>query len=200
MFLMPVLCNRIATAAMVPPNAAGLTAVGQALVGLSVCTTVGVTSGATDGFLRVPSLDDDDANVPEWNVAAIPRTLARTLVVPSLVEEVLWRVVLQPPGMSWWPHMMLVNVAFAAYHTVGSTALAERCQGRQGARAVFTNPAFLTLAFVLGNACSYAYVFSGYSLWAPVVTHALPVTLWLTLLGGDQALSTPGGLTSRRVE
>lgn len=193
------LIQRIATAAMVVPNAAGVTAVAQALGAMGLATTTFTLCGGwTDKFIRLPqspqSLNDDDDNTNGNPLfVQLPTTLARTFFVPSLVEEVVWRVALQPPGTSW-PHAMAVNAAFSAYHILGSATLAERFEGRQGARAVFADPAFLTLAFVLGNACSYAWVQSGYALWAPVVTHAVAVTVWLTVLGGNEALDTPGGL------
>ena len=122
------------------------------------------------------------------------RTFGRSLLIPSLLEEILWRVILQPPGSSVL-RMVGVNVAFSLYHTVGSVFLAERLDGRPGARTVFCNPVFLSLAFVLGNACSWCYVRSGHALWAPVLTHAVVVTIWLTCGNGETALSTPGGLS-----
>ena len=188
--LLAPLWQRVATAAVVPPTVTGVMAVTQGLAGMGACTTLAIIGGNyTEKFIRVPS------TISDANLAALPQTLARTLIVPSLVEEVLWRVILQPPGMPL-PYMILVNLAFAGYHVVGSATLAERLEGRQGARAVFSDPTFLMLAFLLGNACSYTYVKAGYALWAPVVTHAIPVTLWLTSVGGDAALSTPGGLSS----
>jgi predicted Abi (CAAX) family protease len=116
-------------------------------------------------------------------------------MIPSLLEEVVWRVVLQPPGMVWG-RIVVVNAAFSLYHIVGSSPLAE-LEGKIGAKTIFCDPMFLSLAFVLGNACSFAYIRSGHSLWAPVLVHALSVTVWLSFLGGQSALVTKGGLASR---
>ena len=147
------LVQRVVTAAVVVPNAAGAIAVAQALAGMGLATSLAICGGSTDKFIRFDAPRNHGTNL----ACQLPTTLARTLLVPSLVEEVLWRVALQPPGMSW-PHMVAVNAAFAANHVVASATLAERLEGRQGARAVFGDTAFLTLAFLLGNACSYVYV------------------------------------------
>jgi predicted Abi (CAAX) family protease len=151
---------------------------------------------------------DPEEDLP--SIHHVVKTFARTLIVPSVPEELIWRVLLlQPPLIpspsSYWssPRVLFVNVLFAAYHYHGSVILTEIFHKKNdhdrsyaGAKTVFRDPMFLTLAFVLGNACSYAYQRSGYSLWAPVIVHAVSVTVWLTLLSGEKALSTPGGLSS----
>lgn len=205
--------NRLASAAVVPPTFVGVQAVGRALIGMALCTGGATSLGWTQRFVAVPYGKDSwwrrrrrqaqhepkvDENCQEGGLNAgktsLPLTFCRTLVVPGLVEEVVWRVVLQPPGTSW-PVMLAVNAAFAAYHVVGSATAEWYLDGqRQGARAVLADPAFLTLAMVLGNLCSYAYVQAGHALWAPVLVHAATVTVWLDCLGGQRALSTPGGL------
>ncbi len=52
----------------------------------------------------------------------------------------------------------------------------------------FTDPSFLFLTFCLGNVCSYSYIKAGYGLYAPVLIHAISVSVWLTFLGGNPAL------------
>jgi predicted Abi (CAAX) family protease len=187
------LWGRIAKAARTPPNAAGGIATLQALTVVAAVTWGAHASDQTTGFLK---FDPTDERLP--SLSKVSTTFLRTLVAPSLVEEVLWRVVLQPPGSSW-THMMGMNLIFALYHTVGSAFLAEQLEGRKGAKAVFCDPVFLSLALLLGNACSWTWMRSGYALWAPVLTHAVPVTVWLTFLQGDDALSTPGGLVKRQL-
>lgn len=188
--IISVLWNRIASAAVVVPTAQGAMAVGQAVGLMGLCSGCGVGLGLTKRFIQA----DYSCSNPAV-VSTIPKTFVRALFMPGLVEEVVWRVLFQPPGMKWGP-IIAVNAVFAAYHVFGSAILAERLDNRLGARAVFCDPTFLALAFVLGNLCSYAYIQAGYGLWAPVLVHALPVTVWLTVLGGDEALSTPGGLNS----
>lgn len=178
--------SRIAAAAAVRPTARGAVAVVQALNVMAVCAGSAMAASITDRFILL----DTEQHV---GLKEILSTLIRTLVVPSLVEEVFWRVLLQPPATPVY-QIVWINAGFAAYHAVGSSELAERLDGRAGSRAVFRDPAFLSLAFILGNACSFAYIRSGYALWAPVVVHAVPVTMWLTMLSGERALQTPGGL------
>lgn len=179
--------TRIATAATVPPTAKGAIAVTQALGIMAVSAAGATVTGTTARFI---SLDEQLPSLKEFS-----STLVRTLVVPGLVEELLWRVLFQPPTMPAY-QIVAINVAFAFYHVFGSTWLAEHLDGREGARDVFRDPAFLSLAFILGNTCSYAYIKAGYALWAPVVVHSIPVAVWLTIFGGDRALRTCGGLAA----
>jgi hypothetical protein len=53
---------------------------------------------------------------------------------------------------------------------------------------VFTDPSFLFVTLVLGNVCSYSYIQAGYAIYAPVLIHTVSVSIWLTFLGGNQAL------------
>lgn len=208
----------MATAAVVPPNVKGVAAVMQALGALTVCSGGALGLGLTDRFLQ---LDEEffkswrqhqqeqrgDFKNDEYETilsttqqhqqhhrSAFPLTFARTLIMPGLVEELFWRVLCQPPGTKW-SVILAVNAAFTFYHVIGSAPLTEYLDGRRGAKAVFSDPTFLMLAFVLGNVCSYAYIQAGYALWAPVFAHAIPVSVWLTFLKGEEALSTPGGLS-----
>jgi predicted Abi (CAAX) family protease len=183
--------SRLVKAALVAPTWSGAVASAQALTAIAVCTVVAHQTEQTQNFLRL----DRNESLPTISVE-VGKTFLGALVVPSLLEEIFWRVALQPVGTSL-PSMIGVNFAFAMYHVFGSVLLAEQLDGRQGARDVFRDPAFLSLAFVLGNACSWAYVHSSYSLWAPVLTHAIPVTVWLSFLQGNTALSTPGGLPKK---
>jgi len=78
-----------------------------------------------------------------------------------------------------------VNAAFALYHPiVGNIVwkliplrLGLYSLHRPGVTRVFTDPAFLFLAFVLGSVCSAAYMVSGGALYAPVVIHAVAVAV-----------------------
>jgi len=166
----------------------GVSVVVQAVGVMSFCSGCAMSMGLTERFVQFDYCQEH----PEA-VYTLPRTFLRTLIMPGLVEEVVWRVLFQPPGMNWGP-IVAINAAFAIYHVFGSAVLAENFDGRRGARAVFCNPTFVSLAFVLGNLCSYVYIRAGYALWAPVLAHAVPVAVWLSLLGGETALSTPGGL------
>lgn len=108
--------------------------------------------------------------------------VARVFVVPSLVEEMLWRVILQPPTMHWGT-CVLVNAVFAfPYHwTVGAIA------GGEAART-FRHPVFGGMAFLLGNLCSFSYRNASFGAWAPVVVHGILVSIWLTTFDGEAIL------------
>ena len=184
---------------MVPPTKQGAIAVAQALGVFGLCSGCAVGIGVTDRFLDLRYLQghqDQESIEVKFLPLVVGGTFLRVLVLPALVEEILWRVIFQPPGTSWI-QAMAVNAAFTFYHICGSAPMAERIDGHVGAKSVFCDPAFLSLAFVLGNVCSFAYRQAGYALWAPVLVHAVPVTIWLSLLGGESALRARGGLPGR---
>jgi predicted Abi (CAAX) family protease len=171
------LIDRWVSAAWVRPNAAGGWAVVQSIV-----------------IFGVVALRQDLAFAPTWPPTTSKKTpvdaflvLARVLVVPSLVEESLFRVLLQPPGTSL-PMIVLTNGLFAAYHLIAATMAAEYLMDRPGVVRTFRDPQFLGLAFLLGNLCSYSYYMANYGLWAPVLVHAIPVAVWLSCLGGEAVL------------
>jgi predicted Abi (CAAX) family protease len=189
--------QRVLTAAATPPTVTGILAVAESL-GVVAISAAAVSPWSERFLRRDPVRFDTTAPPPATSTVA---TFVRSLFVPGLVEELFWRVLLQPPGLPW-QQGVLVNALFTAYHPVASAPLSRYGfpQQHEGAPAVFSDPVFLLLAFVLGNNCSYAYVRSGHALWAPVVVHAVSVTVWLSCLGGQEALSTSGGLSKRRKE
>lgn len=111
----------------------------------------------------------------------------RVLLLPAIVEEVVFRVLPNPhplerPGA----RAVLVSgvLSLAAYLLLHPLTglLAE-------APTPFLEPSFLFLAGLLGAACLLLYRRSG-SLWPPVLLHWLVVTGWLALggqglLGGE---------------
>jgi predicted Abi (CAAX) family protease len=64
---------------------------------------------------------------------------------------------------------------FVAYHLVNPS---------KRSREVFWDYRFLTLAGVLGAACSFSYWATGGSLLAATVTHWVPVYIWVFFFGG----------------
>lgn len=101
--------------------------------------------------------------------------LLRVLVVPGLLEEVVFRV-LPPPRTA--------GVALAAY------VLVHPLNARlfwPAARPVFYDPLFLLLAALLGGSCTLLYRRTR-SLWPPVALHSLVVSGWLLFFGGEAAL------------
>ena len=122
-----------------------------------------------------------------WNLCrskrAIVRIIITSLFAPAILEEIIFRVLLLPYPASQtlstnnvcWSILSLL--VFVIYHP--ANALTFFPQGKE----TFLDPVFLTLAAILGTACTLAYNLSG-SLWLPVLIHWLAVVLWLLCFGG----------------
>jgi len=112
---------------------------------------------------------------PQLAQTPAPGLVVRVFVVPSLLEELLFRVALP---------LRLAGPALAAYvlaHPLGAWLFFP------AARPVFYDPLFLLLAALLGACCTLLYRRTG-SLWPPVSLHGLVVAGWLLFLGGEAAL------------
>lgn len=169
---------RVVDSARVIPNFQGGIAVCGSLVTMGAIAAGGIALGwLSDNIVR--------PTAGEWPTASL---VARVLVVPSLVEEVVWRVVLQPPAMAWSTRILINGVFAWPYHWIGGTIAAKRLGSESGAATAFHDPMFIAMAFLLGNLCSVAYHQSGYGLWAPVVVHGVTVSIWLSVLGGEAIL------------
>jgi hypothetical protein len=160
----------------------------------------------------------DNDTPPSATARRIGTTMLRVLLIPSLCEELLWRVILQPPQSSV-RRIVWINGLYAVSHVVlaevllvfiylllvclpsSSSSLLSLLNRHTtssstetsttfvtSANRVFTDPSFLGISFVLGNLCSYSYIRSGYALYAPVLVHSIAVSIWLTTLGGNAAL------------
>lgn len=114
------------------------------------------------------------------------------LVMPSIFEEVVFRVLLLPhpvegaaPEAQWlWGAIALL--IFVLFHPLNSFTFFP------ASRTTFLNPVFLVAAGFLGAVCSLSYLQSG-SLWPPVVIHWLVVVVWLLGLGGYERLYSLSG-------
>ncbi|MCP9848345.1 CPBP family intramembrane metalloprotease [Cyanobium sp. Morenito 9A2] len=112
------------------------------------------------------------------------------LLMPALLEELLFRVALLPhplEGEGPWGTLAWGALGlglFVIYHP-----LAERTWYPE-ARGVFHNPRFLVQCTLLGLVCISAYNLSG-SLWPPLLIHWLVVTVWLGPLQGHRRLRAP---------
>ncbi len=115
------------------------------------------------------------------------RRAAALLVLPALVEELIFRGLLLPHPLEGVPAAAMaawgaLSVGlFVAYHP-----LAGRLWYPQG-RAVSDDPRFLLQCTLLGGACVLVYSLTG-SLWSAVGLHWLAVLVWLEALGGHQRL------------
>ncbi|MEX2540948.1 MAG: CPBP family glutamic-type intramembrane protease [Trueperaceae bacterium] len=117
----------------------------------------------------------------------VPESLAlglRVLLVPALLEEVLFRV-LPNPGRAEASGRLTNWVSAAS--SVTAYVLIHPAAALLGGGAQFTDPTFLALVALLGVSCLVAYRRTG-SLWPAVLIHWLVVVGWLGL-GGHGPLS-----------
>lgn len=170
------LFNRV-LASLLPPFQPG--DLGRSLLVLAGYGAVALGLGVASGFLNLPW---------QWPPLAevLPR-LARLLLMPALVEELLFRVLLIPhpiEGFPWQPLLAWNALSlglFVLYHPVAARLWYPQ------ARDLFDDPRFLLQATLLGVACSLAYGFTG-SLWPPVLIHWLAVVIWLEPFRGRELL------------
>jgi predicted Abi (CAAX) family protease len=113
----------------------------------------------------------------------------RVLLVPALLEEVVFRVLPNPhasetvgPASLWWSAIASLAVYLLVHPLAALFSVAIR--------PVFLDPAFLALVVLLGTVCLIAYRRTG-SLWSAVFLHWLIVVGWLGL-GGQGPLFRPG--------
>lgn len=126
--------------------------------------------------------------VPSW--ITILTTVAVTFFFPSLVEELLFRVLLLPHPTE---HQPVGAIALWGLGSLLLFVLAHPLNAwlvMKSRRATFWDPWFLVLAALLGGACTLTYLHSG-SLWTPVLLHWIVVIVWLLGFGGDRRMSPP---------
>ena len=155
------------------------TAQALSLLMLAIYAALALGLGFSSGFLSGP-----------WRWPPLRRLLPRAaglLLLPSLVEELVFRVALLPHPLEGQSRVSLLawialSVGlFVAYHP-----LAARLWYRR-ARGVFNDPRFLVQCTLLGLACALVYVATG-SLWSAVLIHWLAVLVWLEPLQGQRLL------------
>mmetsp|Transcript_11910 Transcript_11910/g.17843 ORF Transcript_11910/g.17843 Transcript_11910/m.17843 type:complete len:170 (+) Transcript_11910:11-520(+) len=152
--------------------------IGESIIVVACSTCAAHMTGCTGHFISLNN------QIPSYG--EIFFTHARTMIVPGLVEECFWRKLALGNAHLWSPRSLIVNVLFTASHLLSGQILAPY---RPGAASIFSSPTFLGLTWILGMACTHAYINSGRTLFAPVLVHSCVVTCWLTCLGGEQALS-----------
>ncbi|HLX61340.1 MAG TPA: CPBP family glutamic-type intramembrane protease [Planctomycetota bacterium] len=126
----------------------------------------------------------------EWmkaSPAMLALTAARIVAIPALFEELVFRALLLPHPSEHKSarHVVVVCtlalLVFVAIHPLNGIFV------RTQSRAVFTDPIFLTIAALLGLACTIGYQISG-SIWPPVAMHWGTVVVWTICLGGKRML------------
>ncbi|MBF2025746.1 MAG: CPBP family intramembrane metalloprotease [Oscillatoriales cyanobacterium C42_A2020_001] len=135
--------------------------------------------GFSQGFLQVKLWDASG-----WRYT---RMSVQLLVMPSFVEELIFRVLLLPSPAptvlkSGWIIWAIASlIVFVICHPLNAKTLYK------AADPTFFNPIFLTLAALLGLACTVAYFLTG-SLLAITLIHWVAVVIWLMALGGMEKL------------
>lgn len=143
--------------------------------------------GFAQGFLQIKPWEASG-----WRYA---RMSAQLLVMPSFVEELIFRVVLLPSPHTemlkseWIIWAIASLIVFIICHPLNAKTLYK------AADPTFLNPTFLTLAGLLGAACTIAYVLTG-SLLTITLIHWVAVVLWLMALGGMERLDPQTPKTS----
>ena len=181
------LFNR-ALASLLPPFQPG--DLGRCLLVLAGYGALALGLGLATGFLALP-----------WHWPPLGQALPRVaglLLLPALVEELLFRVLLIPSpseGFPWLPQLAWSALSlglFVLYHPVAGRLWYPQ------ARALFNDPRFLVQATLLGVACSLTYLLTG-SLWPPVLIHWLAVVIWLEPFRGRERLGlAPQAAVSNR--
>ncbi len=121
----------------------------------------------------------------------LPISLISLLIMPALLEELVFRVALLPhplegaATLTWVGWGMLSLALFVLYHPFSARTYYP------AGNPTFLKPIFWLLSGLLGIACMMAYRWTG-SLWSAVIIHWIVVVVWLWGLGGQQRL-TPRG-------
>lgn len=141
--------------------------------------------GLQTGFLKWPG-QSNQTRLPFTAMTGIGLAL-RLLILPALVEELLFRVLLLPyPGTylspaSWWMWAALSLVLFVVYHPLNAKTL------YRSGDPTFFDPRFLVLTTLLGLTCTLAYSLT--SSWFVIsIIHWIVVVVWILGLGGISRL------------
>jgi predicted Abi (CAAX) family protease len=119
-----------------------------------------------------------------------PWKVMGAFVVPSLMEELVWRAALLPHP-SGQPvtvkHAILILCLHVLMHPViGQSGLWPRGQD------TFTDPRFLLLATIVLGGATASYVVTGGSVYAAAFAHGVPLILWRDFFGGERRLTEDG--------
>jgi predicted Abi (CAAX) family protease len=147
-------------------------------------SAIAVPVGRTNGWLRYTPTSD--------SLGFLLTFVAIAFVIPSFVEELIFRVLLLPHPSEKRSRRAVIGLVlassmlFALWHPLGGLLLLP------GARPLFYDPAFLGLCGLFGATSSIAYLRTG-SIWPSVGMHWAIVVLWRFFFGGwISALGGPG--------
>ena len=152
------------------------------VVGITTATTaVGGVAAIATGFVD-PLHDFNPPTAAAAGVVGAWCKPASALLVPGLVEEVIWRGAMLSPSTSsiWW--CSTVIVLHVAAHPVAAATIWPR------GGSLFSDKRFLLLALLVSVGATSSYLVSGGSVWAAAITHGVPVALWRDFFGGEAKL------------
>jgi predicted Abi (CAAX) family protease len=104
---------------------------------------------------------------------------------PALLEELVFRSLLLPRDIQRVSRPRLILFAVVALFLFLISHPIHGWVSKPDSLGLFTNPIFLSLAALLGVACTAAYWISR-SIWPPVVIHWSSVLIWIVFLGGQR--------------
>jgi len=173
--LVPTVVKRLTSAILAPVDGRDWL-VFVAIFG--VYGAIALPIGFSSGLLRL---------APMPTSLRLVRGMVQLFFLPSLLEEIIFRVLLLPHPtevllpMTWLGWATLSLALFVLCHPLNALTLYP------AGRPTFFQWPFLLLAGLLGVACTLAYGLTG-SLWLVTLLHWLVVVLWLFYLGGQSLL------------
>lgn len=118
-------------------------------------------------------------------LSQLPLLVLRSLFIPALGEELIFRAALVPAQeenkrAAVW--IVVSTLLFVLWHPIETLYLPD-------AASIFLRPEFLVLAAALGFICAVLRFRSG-SIWTAVVFHWLAVVAWQGWFGGPSVLES----------
>jgi predicted Abi (CAAX) family protease len=154
------------------------------LWGLGLLIGYGIIAGVFGFWSKFLTVD----NRVDKSIWQNLRSLGHLFLMPALVEEILFRVLLIPhpietaSSTNTWLWSIISLFLFIIYHPLNALTLYP--QGKP----TFMDWRFLALTGWLGTVCTSIYLISG-SIWLSVLIHWVVVWYWLKLFGGEKYLS-----------
>lgn len=108
--------------------------------------------------------------------------VASAFVFPSLVEEALWRGILVPPNATALRAVAILGLHVLMHPVIGESGLWPR------GRDTFRDARFLVLTTIVLGGATACYMVTGGSVYAAALAHAVPLTLWRDVFGGEEQL------------
>jgi predicted Abi (CAAX) family protease len=177
--ILSTLIIRIWAGIVTLPNLLGWLLVGGLLIGYAV---IALAIGFRSRFLTF-----DSFSLTLSQGFHHIRSLADLFLMPSLLEEMIFRLLLIPhpietdTSVNIYLWSLISLVLFIGYHPLN----ARMCY--KLGNPTFMDWRFLTLTGLLGGVCTIAYLATG-SIWSSMIIHWLVVGAWLKLFGGDRRL------------